>query len=120
MQVQQQESSSGANYYQQTLSFQLPQFSAIVAAWQHATLESRWLAVAEDWNGRAYVLGHPDRGLVRSFQGGTGANSGDRNQQGFAFTSQQLMPYYGIAAYEDSVLFPAAGFTYGFSLGFRA
>lgn len=120
LQVQRQRSESGSVYYTQQLSLQLPQLVAAVTTWEYATRQAEWIAVAEDWNGQVYVLGDTDRGLTRSFQASTGGNAGERNAQSFGLFSEQLVPYFTIASYEDADLFPAAGFTYGFSIGFNS
>jgi hypothetical protein len=120
LQVQKQNAASGDVFYTQTISFQLPQLAAAVTDWEYRHRHARWIALAEDWNGMVYILGHQERGLIRNFQAGTGNMPRDRNQHVFSFSSEQLVPYYGIASYEDAILFPEAAFTYGFSLGYNS
>lgn len=112
------ESLSG--YWSQLVSYSLPHLSDELAQWVGAKEKTQWCVLTEDYNGVPRMFGGMFEGLNLAFQGNTGSGPKDVNPLTFSFSGDQLAPYIYLASYEDSVLFPAGGFSYGFSIGFNS
>lgn len=112
------ESLSG--YWSQAVSYSLPHLSDELTHWVEANKTTQWCVLTEDYNGVARMFGGMSEGLNLAFQGSTGTGPKDANPLSFSFSGDQLAPYIYLPSYEDSVLFPAGGFSYGFSIGFNS
>lgn len=119
--LQRQRAATGTAYWKQSIKFSLPHFSDVVAGWLSDHPETRWVAITEDYNLNVRLLAGPgNRGLALGAEGTTGIGVTDRNAMTFSLEADSY--HYGrtLPSYGDDVLFPAGGFSYGFSLGFNS
>lgn len=118
---QRQISPAGSIFWRQTINFSLPMITEAVMAWIAQHPQTKWIAITEDYNLDIRVLGGEGNGLDLAVNATTGQSKGDANPIGFGLTCDQLHPYHRLGSYDDNVLFPnAAGFSYGFSIGFNS
>lgn len=117
----QKKESTGAVWWDQSVSFSLPHISNSIVMWAANNDETLWLAIAEDYNGITRLYGTPGDGLTMSFGATTGSGPRSSNPMNFSFEAEQLLPFIELPSYEDNILFPSkAAFSYGFSTGFNS
>jgi hypothetical protein len=119
--IQRQVKDTGAVFWIQTITFNLPHIADAMVQWAADHAQTRWLAIAEDYNGFTNLYGGCPEGLLCAFQATTGSGPRDVNPMSFTFSAEQLLPYLPLATYNDDDLFPSeASFSYGFSTGFNS
>lgn len=116
--IQLQHSEGGTPYWKSSITCALPNLTDEMVMWIHEHSNVLWMMIAEDYNHRTRIFGSSAKGLSLGFQATTGVAPKDTNPMNIAFTADQLVPYKILPAYEDNVLFPEGGFSYGFSTGF--
>jgi hypothetical protein len=102
--------------YDMGLKFELPNPDPATLAWLIAHEREEWVAVWEDYNDQAWVSGNEEAGL-RMLRNRSAAG---QNILMLTLNATLPLPSFRLPSYELTELFPAGGFSYGFSLGYRS
>lgn len=100
--------------YDMGLKLELPNPDATTLAWLVAHEREEWVVVWEDYNDQAWVSGNEEAGL-RMLRNRSAAG---QNILMLTLSATLPLPSFRLPAYELTELFPAGGFSFGFSLGY--